>query len=147
MASIHLLGSAKKVILRPVLSLKTRVIRVHSLKTGEGVSYGWTWIAPRDSIVALIPFGYGHGLPRLLSNRGEVLIKDRRATIRGVICMDQSVVDVTEVPGVKVGDEVTLIGCQGSEKITVEEIAELTNTITYEIITRLPSSLPRLYLH
>jgi len=136
----------KTVLLKPVLSLKTRVIRVHSIKAGEGVSYGLTWVAPRDSIVALIPFGYSHGLPRLLSNRGEVLIRGKRAPIRGVVCMDQSIVDVTEIPGVRVGDEVTIIGQDGSEEITATEIAELTNTIHYEVITRLPAVLPRLYL-
>ena len=137
----------KAVFLRPVLSLKTRVVRVHSIKAGEGVSYGLTWVAPRDSIVALIPFGYGYGLPRLLSNRGEVLVGGRRAPIRGVVCMDQSIVDVTGIPDVRVDDEVTIIGRQGSEEITAGDIAELTNTIHYEVVTRLPAVLPRLYLH
>ena len=135
----------KSVPLKPVLSLKTRVVRVHSIKAGEGVSYGLTWVAPRDSILALIPFGYAHGLPRLLSNRGEVLIRGRRAPIRGVVCMDQSIIDVTDIPGVRVGDEVTIIGQDGSEEITATEIAELTNTIHYEVVSRLPAVLPRLY--
>lgn len=137
----------KSAPLKPVLSLKTRVIRVHSIKAGEGVSYGLTWVAPRDSIVALIPFGYGHGLPRLLSNRGEVLTRGRRAPIRGVICMDQSIIDVTDIPDVRVGDEVTIIGQDGSEEITAADIAELSNTIHYEVVSRLPAVLPRLYLH
>ena len=136
----------KTVTLKPVLGLKTRVIRVHSIKAGEGVSYGLTWVAPEDSIVALMPFGYGHGLSRLLSNKGEVLIRGKRAPIRGVVCMDQSIVDVTGIPEVRVGDEVTIIGRQGREEVTAEEIAELTNTINYEVVTRLPSSLPRIYL-
>jgi alanine racemase len=136
----------KAISLKPVLSLKTRVVRVHSIKAGEGVSYGLTWVAPRDSIVALIPFGYGHGLPRLLSNRGEVLIRGRRASICGVVCMDQSIIDVTNIPDVRVGDEVTIIGQQGSEEITASDIAGLTNTIHYEVITRLPAVLPRVYL-
>ncbi len=136
----------RSVLLKPVLSLKTRVVRVHSIKAGEGVSYGLTWVAPQDSIVALIPFGYGHGLPRSLSNRGEVLIRGKRAPIRGVICMDQCIVDVTSIPDVRVGDEVTIIGRQGSEEITASERAELSNTIHYEIVTRLPATLPRFYL-
>jgi len=136
----------KTVSLKPILSLKTRVVRVHSLKIGEGVSYGLTWIAPKDSVVALVPFGYGHGLPRLLSNRGDVLIRGRRAPIRGVVCMDQSIIDVTHIPGMQVGDEVTIIGRQGDEEITASEIAGLTNTINYEIISRLPAALPRIYL-
>ena len=137
----------RTVTLKPVLELKTRVARVHSIKAGEGVSYGLTWVAPEDSVVALIPFGYGHGLSRLLSNKGEVLIRGQRAPIRGVVCMDQSIVDVTEVPGVSVGDEATIIGRQGREEVTAEEIAGLTNTINYEVVTRLPAALPRLYLH
>jgi len=137
----------KMVTLKPVLDLKTRIIRVHSIKAGEGVSYGLTWVAPRDSIVALIPFGYSHGLPRLLSNRGEVLIRGRRAPIRGVVCMDQSIIDVTDIPDVRVGDEVTIIGQDGSEEITATDIAELSNTIHYEVVSRLPAVLPRLYLH
>lgn len=136
----------KAVALKPVLSLKTRVTRVHLIRAGEGVSYGLTWVAPRDSIVALIPFGYSHGLPRLLSNRGQVLTRGKRAPIRGVICMDQCVVDVTDIPGIRVGDEVTVIGQQGSNEITVNEVARLSNTIHYEVVARLPAMLPRLYL-
>ncbi|MDD5510352.1 MAG: alanine racemase [Dehalococcoidales bacterium] len=136
----------KSVSLRPVLSLKTRVIRLYSIKEGEGLSYGLTWVAPRDSLIALIPFGYGDGLPRLLSNKGEVLIGGRRAPIRGVVCMDQSIIDVTGIPDVRVGDEVTIIGRQGSEEITAGDIAELTGTIHHEVVTRLSGVLPRLYL-
>ena len=110
------------------------------------MSYGLTWVAPQDSIVALIPFGYGYGLPRLLSNKGEVLIRGRRAPIRGNICMDQCIVDVTDIPDVRVDDEVTVIGRQGSEEISAGEIAKLTNTIHYEVVSRLPAVLPRLYL-
>ena len=137
---------SKTVVLRPVLSLKTRVVRVHSIKAGTGVSYGLTWVAPENSVVALIPFGYGHGLPRLLSNRGKVLVRGQRAPIRGVVCMDQSIVDVTDIPGVSVGEEVAIIGTQDGEEVTAEEIAELANTINYEVVTRLPAALPRLYL-
>jgi len=137
---------SKTVVLRPVLSLKTRVVRVHSIKAGTGVSYGLTWVAPEHSVVALIPFGYGHGLPRSLSNRGEVLVRGQRAPIRGVVCMDQSIIDVTDIPGVSVGEEVAIIGTQGGEEVTAEEIAELANTINYEVVTRLPAALPRFYL-
>jgi alanine racemase len=140
-------AACKTVPLRPALSVKTRIVRVHTIKAGEGVSYGLTWVAPKESIVALIPFGYGHGLPRILSNRGQVLVKGKRAPIRGVVCMDQSIIDVTEMPGVKVGDEAAIIGRQGDEEITATEVAELAQTIDYEIITRLPMTLPRIYLH
>ncbi|MFC1914901.1 alanine racemase, partial [Chloroflexota bacterium] len=137
---------SRTVALKPVLSLKTRVVRLHSIKAATGVSYGLTWVAPEDSAVALIPFGYGHGLPRLLSNRGNVLVRGRRAPIRGVVCMDQSIIDVTGIPAVSVGDKVTIIGNQDGEEITAEEIAELASTINYEVVTRLPAALPRLYL-
>ncbi len=136
----------KTVFLKPVLSLKAKIIRMQSIPPGEGVSYGLTWTSTRDSMVALIPMGYGYGLSRLLSNRGSVLVRGRRAPIRGVICMDQCLVDVTDIPNVNVGDEATVIGQQYDEVITVDEIADLTNTIDYEIVTRLSTSIPRVYL-
>ncbi|HUV56395.1 MAG TPA: alanine racemase, partial [Dehalococcoidales bacterium] len=91
--------------LQPVLSLKSRVVRLHWIRAGEGVSYGLTWKAKKDTSVALVSFGYGDGLPRLLSNCGQVLVHGQRAPIRGRVCMDQCIVDVTDVPEVKVGDE------------------------------------------
>jgi len=132
--------------LEPVLSLKSRVVRLHWIKAGEGVSYGLTWIAEKDALVALIPFGYGHGLPRLLSNRGQVLVHGQRVPIRGRVCMDQCVVDVTDVAEVGVGDEVVLLGRQGSEEITAEEIANWANTISYEVFTGIWTGLPRIYV-
>jgi len=139
-------ATERTVSLRPVLSLKSRVARVHWVRPGEGVSYGLTWIARKDALVALIPFGYGHGLPRLLSNRGQVLVHGRRVPIRGRVCMDQCIVDVTAVPGVKVGDEVVLLGSQGSEEINVDEIACWANTISYEVFTGIWTGLPRIYV-
>jgi alanine racemase len=140
-------AECKAVPLKPALTVKVRVVRVHTIKAGEGVSYALTWIAPQKSTVALIPFGYGHGLPRLLSNRGQVLVRGKRAPIRGIIAMDQCVIDVTDIPGVCVGDEAVIIGRQGEEHITAAEVAKLAQTIDYEIITRLPMTLPRIYLH
>jgi len=139
-------ATERTVSLRPVLSLKSRVARLHWMSPGEGVSYGLTWIARKDALVALIPFGYGHGLPRLLSNRGQILIHGRRVPIRGMVCMDQCIVDVTAVPGVKVGDEVVLLGSQGSEEITIDEIAGWANTISYEVFTGIWTGLPHIYL-
>jgi alanine racemase len=136
----------RAVPLRPVLSLKARVTRVHRLRPGEGVSYNLTWIAKREALVALVPFGYGHGLPRLLSNRGQVLIHGRRLPIRGRVCMDQCVVDVTRVPEVKVGDEVVLLGRQGNEEITSDEIAAWARTISHEIFTGVWTGLPHIYV-
>lgn len=139
-------ATERTVSLRPVLSLKSRVARVHWVSPGEGVSYGLTWIARKDTLVALIPFGYGHGLPRLLSNRGQILVHGRRVPIRGRVCMDQCIVDVTAVPGVKVGDEVALLGSQGNEEINIDEIACWANTISYEVFTGIWTGLPRIYV-
>jgi len=139
-------ATERTVSLQSVLSLKSRVARVHWVRPGEGVSYGLTWIARKDALVALIPFGYGHGLPRLLSNRGQLLVHGRRVPIRGRVCMGQCIVDVTAVPGVKVGDEVVLLGSQGSEEINVDEIACWANTISYEVFTGIWTGLPRIYV-
>jgi len=139
-------ATGRAVPLRPVLSLKSRVIRLHWMSPGEGVSYGLTWIAEKDALMALVPFGYGHGLPRLLSNRGQVLVHGQRVPIRGRVCMDQCVVDVTAVPEVKVGDEVVLLGCQGSEEITADEIANWADTISYEVFTGIWTGLRRIYV-
>lgn len=134
-----------QVQLRPVLSLKTRVVRLHQLTPGDGVSYGLSWVAEKDALVALLYLGYGDGLSRLLSNRGEALVHGQRVPIRGNICMDQCMVEVTTVPGVKVGDEVVLIGRQGTEEITTDEVAHCTGTINYEVVSRLSAKLPRVY--
>jgi len=139
-------ATERTVPLLPVLSLKSRVVRLHWIKPGEGVSYGLTWIAKKDALLALVPFGYGHGLPRLLSNRGQVLVHGQRVPIRGRVCMDQCVVDVTTVPEVKVGDEVVLLGRQGSEEINADEIANWADTISYEVLIRISPRLPRIYL-
>jgi len=133
------------VALRPVLSLKSRVVRLHWMRPGEGVGYGLTWTANKEALMALVPFGYGNGLPRLLSNRGQVLVHGQRVPIRGRISMDQTVVDVTGVPGVKVGDEVVLLGCQGSDEINADEIANWANTISYEVLVGIGSGLYRIY--
>ena len=140
------LATERTVPLRPVLSLKSRVVRLHWIKPGEGVSYGLTWIAKKDALMALVPFGYGYGLPRLLSNRGQVLVHGQRIPIRGKVCMDQCVVDVTTVPEVEVGDEVVLLGRQGSEEINADEIANWADTISYEVVSRISPRLPRIYL-
>jgi len=132
--------------LRPVLSVKARVIRFHKLKPGEGVSYGLTWVAEKDATVALVYLGYGDGISRLLSNRGEALVHGQRVPIRGTICMDQCLIDVTGVPGVKVGDEVVFIGRQGTQEITAEEVAQWMGTINYEVVTGISARLPRIYL-
>lgn len=132
--------------IRPALTLKSRVSRVRQLPAGAGVSYGRTFVTQHPTIAALIPVGYGDGYPRALSNRSSVLIRGRRAPIIGRVCMDQFVVDVSNIPGVQLDDEVVLIGVQGNENIQAEKLAELAGTINYEITTSLLPRIPRLYI-
>ncbi len=132
--------------LRPVLSLKGRVARLTSLAPGESVSYGRTWRAPRPSLIGLVMCGYANGLPRALSNRGSVLVRGRRAPIVGRVCMDMCMVDVSDVPDVALDDEVVIIGRQGDQEISADEVAELCGTISYEILCGISARVPRLYL-
>ena len=131
--------------LRPVLSLKSRVARIRRLDAGESVSYGCTWAAKRPSFVALVMCGYGDGLRRTLSNRGSVLIRGHRAPIVGRIAMDMCVADVTEIPYVAADDDVVIIGRQRDGEITAEEVARLTDTISYETLTGISARVPRVY--
>ena len=133
------------VALRPALALKSRVARVRTLPAGASVSYGRTYVAARPTPVALVPVGYGDGYHRLLSNRGAVLIRGQRAPIVGRVCMDQFVVDVSDIPGVQRDDEVTLIGAQGEGCITAEEVARWAETINYEVTTALLPRVKRVY--
>jgi len=134
-----------KVELKPALSLKTRVVYLKELPAGHSVSYERTYITDRPTIVATLAVGYGHGYSRKLSNRGEVLIKGKRAQIIGLICMDQCLCDVTNIPDVSVGDEVVLIGRQGDEEITADEIAEKVGTISYEVLCGINANVRRIY--
>lgn len=135
----------RAVTLRPVLSLKSRVARLKKLSAGETVSYGCTWRAERPSVIALVACGYGDGLRRGLSNRGSVLVRGRRAPIVGRVAMDMCVADVTAIPEVQLGDEVVLIGRQGDAEIAVEELADICDTINYEILTGITARVPRVY--
>jgi alanine racemase len=132
--------------LRPVLSLKSSVARLTAIAPGDGVSYGRTWRANRPSVIALVMCGYGDGLPRVLSNRGSVLVRGRRVPIVGRVCMDMLMADVTDVPDMAEGDEVVVIGRQGEAEITAAEVAELCGTISYEILCGISARVPRLYL-
>lgn len=132
--------------LRPAMTLKAAVARVHTLPAGGTVSYGRTWTAPRDSRIALIPCGYADGIPRLTSNQGAVLIRGQRAPIRGRVCMDQFMVDVTDIPGAAAGDEAVIIGRQGQAEVTFEEVARLAGTINYEVMCAISARVPRIYL-
>lgn len=130
----------------PAMELKSSVTYVKKIKAGDCVSYGGTYRAGREMIVATIPVGYGDGYPRSLSGRGEVLIRGKRAPILGRVCMDQFMVDVSHIPGVKEEDEVTLIGRDEKEQITVEELAEKGNGFHYEILCDIGKRVPRVYI-
>lgn len=120
--------------LKPVAKFKTKIIFIKKVGAGESIGYGRAYTTTKETTVATLPVGYADGYPRLLSDRGEVLVRGRRAPIIGRICMDLCMIDVTNIPGVEVGDEVVLWGRQEGENISVEEIAEKTGTINYEII-------------
>lgn len=132
--------------LKPVMEVKTRILKVKRLPEGSPVSYGRTFVTKRDSLIAVLPIGYGDGLTRRLSGAGEVLIRGRRAPIVGVVCMDFTMVDVTDIEGVEAGDEAIVLGVQGDETITAEDIAEMTDTIPYEIFCNISPRVPRVYI-
>jgi alanine racemase len=137
---------AHPVPLRPVLTLKTNILQLKRIKKGTSVGYGASYTVQRDSLVAILPVGYADGYNRLLSNRGTVLLRGQRVTIAGRISMDLTVIDVTGVNSPQVGDEVVLIGKQGKEEITAKELADLTQTIPYEVLTGISHRVPRTYL-
>lgn len=137
--------SKETVSLRPALSLRSHIVYLKEIEKGTAVSYGGTWVAERATRIATIPIGYGDGYPRSLSNRGHVLIKGKKASIVGRICMDQFMVDVTDIEGVRELEEVVLIGSQGRESITMEELGEISGRFNYELACNLGKRIPRVY--
>ncbi|GKX31663.1 alanine racemase [Vallitalea longa] len=135
----------ENVKLEPVLSLISYIIHIKEVKEGTPIGYGGTYITERKSIIATIPVGYGDGYDRLLSSKGKVLIGGKYANIVGRICMDQFMVDITDIPNVKVLDEVVLIGKQGHNEITADDIANIKGTINYEVVCQLGKRIPRVY--
>lgn len=131
--------------LKPALSLRTTVMQRRTVKPGDSVSYNRTFVAKRTSTIAVLPIGYADGYSRRLSNKGFVLINGKRAPIVGLVCMDMTMVDVTDIAGVQVGDDVTLIGRQGQDAIWADDIAEWTGTIPYEILCAIGPRIPRVY--
>ncbi len=131
--------------LRPVLSLKSRVVLIKKVPAGTPISYGRTFITKRESTIATIPLGYADGYSRRLSNLGEVLISGRRAPVAGRVCMDTIMVDITDIPDVSYESEVVIIGEQGSEQISANEIADKTDTIPYEVLTSIGQRVQRVY--
>jgi alanine racemase len=128
----------------PVLSWKAMVGQLQPVERDESVGYGRTWTARRSSQLAVIPVGYADGYSRALGNRSRVLIRGRSAPVVGRVCMNILMADVTDIPGVMIGDEAVLIGSQGEDEVQVEELAGLSDTINYEFLARLSPSISRL---
>lgn len=134
-----------KVLLKPVMSFKTRVTQIKDVPSGFRVSYGCTYVTGRPTVIATLPVGYADGYSRLISGKGEVLVRGRRAPVLGRICMDQCMIDVGNVPGVEPGDEVVLFGSQQGQDLPVEEMAAWIGTINYEIVCMVGARVPRIY--
>lgn len=134
-----------KISLKPVMSLRSRVAYVKELLPGRQISYGGTYTVKKKMTVATVPVGYGDGYARGLSNKGWVLIKGQKAPICGRVCMDQCMVDVTDIPGVKIGDTVTLLGKDADEEITMEQLGELSGRFNYEFACLITPRVPRIY--
>ena len=132
--------------LRPALQWLSRVTHVKTLPAGREISYGGTYVTKADTVVATIPVGYADGYRRNLSGKFYVLIRGQKAPILGRICMDQMMVDVTHIPGVQVGDRVTLVGADGDETITMEQISAQADSFNYEFVCGISRRVPRLYV-
>ena len=132
--------------LRAAMSLYSHIVYCKTIHSGQSVSYGGLFTAQKDTRVATIPVGYGDGYPRSLSGRGYVLIHGKRAPILGRVCMDQFMVDISEIPEAMDGDKVTLLGMDGTERITAEELGELSGRFNYEFVCDLGKRIPRVYL-
>lgn len=132
--------------LKPVLSLISHVTFVKTVAAGTAISYGGTFTAKKEMKVATIPVGYGDGYPRSLSNKGSVLIHGKRAQILGRVCMDQFMVDVTDIPETKFMDQAVLVGTDGDDRITVEELSALSGRFNYEFVCCLGKRIPRVYV-
>lgn len=135
----------ERAALKPVLSLYSRIVYVKDLEAGREISYGGTYTTEKPMRVATVPVGYGDGYPRMLSNRADVLICGRRAPILGRVCMDQFMVDVTDIPEAETGSLVTLVGHDGTEEITMEELGEISGRFNYELACCLGKRIPRVY--
>ncbi|MGZ7443099.1 alanine racemase [Paenibacillus sp. TH7-28] len=132
--------------LRQAMQLKTKITAIQPIEPGRTVSYGRTYQAPSNRVVATVPIGYADGLSRALSNRGSALVRGRRVPIIGRVCMDQTMLDITAVDGAQIGDIVTLFGGEGEPAfIGIDEVAELMDTINYEVVCLIGQRVPRLY--
>ncbi len=138
---------AKNSYLKPLMTLKTDIIQIKQIKKGSFVSYGKTFQAPRDMIIGIVNAGYDNGIPRMLSNKGRVIINNQYADIIGIITMNMTIVDMTEIKNASLESEVIILGESESKKITVEEIADYAGTIPYEICLNMGKSNRRIYIN
>ncbi len=130
----------------PVMDLKSHIVFIKEVEAGTTISYGGTYTADGRRRIATIPVGYGDGYPRSLSNKGYVLIRGKRAPIVGRVCMDQFMVDVTDIPDAREYDEVVLVGTQGNECLSAEEVGELSGRFNYELVCDIGARVPRVYI-
>jgi alanine racemase len=135
----------KAFTLEPVLSWRTIIAEYKALPKGSGIGYDLSEALERDSVIAMCPIGYWHGFPRSLSRVGEVLVHGKRAKVLGMVSMDMIIIDITDIPHTPIGTQVTLIGTEGEETITAEDIAKKAGTTAYEILTRLNPLIKKLY--
>jgi alanine racemase len=145
-AESEALMRARGLTLEPALSWRPRIVALHDIEADTTVGYGRTWRAARRSRIATLPIGYAEGLPRNAGNSAHALVRGVRVPLIGRVCMDMAFADVTDVPGAEPGDAVTLVGADGDERITAEELAAACGTIGYEIVARLPAHVPRRYV-
>lgn len=131
---------------QPVMHWKSRIIQINRIPKGHYLSYGRNYMTPRDSLIATLPVGYADGLTRRLSGKMSVLVNGKKISQVGNICMDMCLIDVSELPDVRVGDEAVIFGRQKEETITVEEVAEQCGTLPYEILCAVSKRVPRIYL-
>ena len=133
------------VALTPALTLKSEIAYIKTVPAGTAIGYGATFVTDHPTVVATIPIGYGDGYPRALSNKGSVLIHGKRAPILGRICMDQTMVDITDIPEATEGDEVIIIGKSKDEELSAEEVSALAGSFNYELLCDLGKRIPRVY--
>ena len=138
---------AQQIALKPVLSWHTKILQLKKVPAGTSISYGQTFVTQRESLIATLPVGYADGYQRVLSNRGEALVRGKRAPVAGRVCMDLTMLDVTDIRNVQQGDEVVLLGRQGSGDISADEMAGWANTISYEIFTSIGARVPRIHIN
>jgi alanine racemase len=131
--------------LKPVLRWETEIVLLKNVPKGADIGYGGTYSTPGPARIALLPVGYADGYRHALSNRASVLVRGKRCPVRGRISMDQTTVDVSGVPNVEIGDKVTLIGSDGQESITVQELADRASVIPYEIVSGIQARVRRVY--